>query len=346
MKDKFINLKNTIFSFFKTNKNVAIILTIALIVIICAIILILATNKTEIGNTSGNLNNLGFAVEKNNSVYYLGFKDSNTDGIYKINSGNNIEKISSDYALYLNKSGKYLYYLDKTAGNNNIVRINANGQDKEIIEHDVDTAKVTVIDNWIYYFKESKLYKVKTNGQDKQILLSESIQNYEIEGKWIYYSYVNNRKYIIAKITTNGEDRTIIDNDSARQFFVNKNNIYYIYENQNEEKTQDGYELYKIESNGKNKQKIANLDGNIQLESINFSKNKIYYTKSDENGNLAIYSISLKGENETKITDIKNTYTKMNIQNNCIYYIDENENGDSEMFKIEADGKGKKALSI
>ena len=304
----------------------------------------IASNKKKISNTSGNLNNSGFSVEKDGWVYYLGIKDSNSDGIYRVKANSNKkEKVSSDYGLYLNTSGKYIYYLEMEAGNYNIVRIN--GKDKETIISDVDTKRITVIDNWIYYFKESKFYRSRTNGEDKQIILTKSIDNYEIVGNWIYYSYVNNGKYVISKVKTNGDNVTVIDKDLAEQFFVKDSYIYYIYKRYNEEEYKYNYELYKIKTNGKNKEKIADLNNKIQLDSLNFDGDRIFYTKSDDNGESAIYSIDLKAKNEIKIVDIQGYY-KININGKWIYYTDQNENGDIEVFRIRKNGKDKQSLSI
>ena len=357
MKDKFKNFRNKVVEFFTNAKNkvsafvmankiVSIIIAVAIVIVIILGIVI-ACRKPKVGNTSGNLNNSGFSVEMNGWVYYLGLKDSNTDGIYKVKAnGDKKEKVSSDYGLYLNKSGNYIYYLDRTTSDYNIVRMKTNGEDKKILVDTVDTEKITVVNNWIYYFKDAKFYKVKTNGKNKQVLSEKVIDNYEIVGKWIYYSYINNGKYIIAKMKTNGEDNTKIDTDAARTFFVKGNTIYYIYENYNEDDLKYYYELYKIKTNGKNKEKITDLEDGINLSSMNFDGNKIFYTKNDENNNLCIYSIELNGKNETKITEIQAYSTIINLHNGWIYYTDINDNGDSQMYRIKINGKDKQELSV
>ena len=325
----------------------SIIIAVALIIIIIVLGIIITFGKTELGNTSGNLNNSGFSVEKGSWVYYLGFKDSNTDGIYKVKSNSDKkEKVSSDYGLYLNKSGNFLYYLDRTSGDYNISKMKTNGQDKETIIEDVDTGKISVIDNWIYYFKESKFYRAKTNGEDKQILSKKAIDNYEVIDNWIYYSYINDGKYIIAKMKNNGEDVTKIDDDSSKVFFINNNYIYYIYESYDENEFKYNYHLYNIKTNGKDKNKISDIDGNVQLDNINFDKDKIYYAKTDDSGNLSIYSIKLNGKDETKIVDVQGYSTMINVNNGWIYYTDQDDNGDSQMFRIKTNGKDKQSLSL
>lgn len=342
-KNLWINIKNLIKKFVKENKKLDIISIVALIVIIaCAIII---SNKTELGNTSGNLNNSGFSIEKGGWVYYLGLKDSNTDGIYRIKSNSDKkEKVSSDYGLYLNEADNFIYYLERNSGNYNIVKMKTNGEYKETVIKDVDTAKVTVAKNWIYYFKDSNFYRAKTNGEEKQILSKKSIENYEVVKNWIYYSYINDGKYVIAKMKTDGDNVTKIDIDSSNVFFLENNNIYYIYESYSENNQQYNYELYKVKTNGKNKEKIADIGTNVQLESINFDGNKIYYTKTDDNGKLAIYTIKLNGKDEKKIVEIKGFSTLLNIHDEWIYYTDLNENSDSEMFRIKTNGKNKQSL--
>lgn len=319
-----------------------------MIVAVMAVIVIgslIKNNKSETGNTNGNLNNSGFSVEKNGWVYYVGLKDNNTDGIYRIKSNRNKrEKVSSDYGLYLNKAGKFLYYLDVTNGQYNITKIRTNGKDKEIIIEDVDEVKITVVDNWIYYFKESNFYRVKIDGKQKEILSKKTIANYEIVGNWIYYSYVNDGKYVIEKMKTNGEDATKLDSDASQVFFVDNTNIYYIYENYNTDEFKYNYEIYKIKTNGKNKEKVAYIGPNVQLESINFNNDKIYYTKTNENDVLAIYSIKTNGKKESKIVEIQGESTLINIHDGFIYYTDINDIGDSQMYRIKLNGKNKQSL--
>lgn len=354
MKEKVMNFKNKVIDFFKNTKNkvpvlikenkkTTIILMLVLVVVILGIILL--CNKTKLGNTSGNLNNSGFSVKNKNWVYYLGLKNSNTDGIYKIKeNGKKEEKISDDYGIYLNKSGNYLYYLDRTTGNYDIVKMKQNGKDKEVIISDVDVAKITVVDNWIYYFKDAKFYKAKTNGESKQILSKRTIDNYEVVEKWIYYSYINNGKYVIAKMNTNGEKDTKIDDDTGRRFYVSDNDIYYISEKYNTDNFEYTYELYKIKTNGKNKEKITDINGNIDINSVNFSDNKMYYTKVNEDNKTAIYSMKLNGKDEKIITELKGYTTFINVHESWIYYTDKNDNEDSQMFRIKENGKGRQAL--
>lgn len=344
IKDFLVNLKNKIKKFIVENKKLSITVGVILLLIITANIIVIC-NKTKIGNTSGNLTNSGFSVVKEGWVYYLGLNESNTDGIYKIKlNGNKKEKVSSDYGLYLNKSGEFLYYLDVTDGKYNIAKMKTNGENKEIFVEDVDNAKITIVDNWIYYFKKSNFYRAKINGEEKQILSKKAIENYEVSGTWIYYSYINDGKNVIEKMKTNGEDITKIDTDSSAVFFLDRNNIYYIYEHYNENEYEPVFELYKVKTNGKDKEKISDIGKNVYLENVNFDGDKIYYAKLNENNVLAIYSLTKNGKEESKIVDIQGNSTIINIHDGWIYYTDINDNGDSQLFRIKTNGKNKQSL--
>ena len=98
--------------------------------------------------------------------------------------------------------------------------------------------------------------------------------------------------------------------------------------------------------NGKDKKKVADIGGNVDINTVNFNENAVYYTKEDENGDLAIYKLDLKGKNETKIVDIEGYSTNINLHDDWIYYPDEDENGDVQMFRIKTNGKDKQNLSL
>ena len=71
MKEKLINLKNTVVNFYKANKKIVLIALAVILVLIIA--LIIGTGKEEYGNTYGNLRNKGIVATKGNQIYYVAF---------------------------------------------------------------------------------------------------------------------------------------------------------------------------------------------------------------------------------------------------------------------------------
>ena len=340
MKEKLIYLKDKIKPIVLENKKNIIICAGVLLIIIIALVLIFR-NGSE--NFNGNLNNLGFTLKKGSSIFFQGYKEGSVDGIYKM-TGSKIEKINDDYEIYLNSSGKYIYYLN--VDNYNIMRMKTDGTDKETVIEDVDPQKFVIENDWIYYFDDGNFYKIKTNGKDKKILSQKSIESYEIVGNWIYYSYKNEGKYILAKMKTDGSDITKIDEDAAKNFFVNDNKIYYFKENFDFDNYNFAYEMYSIKTNGKDKEKITELSEEVDVDTINFAKKYVYFVKSSDGDTVEIYRIKLNGKEETKITDVNGYTTNINIFDDWIYYPGLNDSGDTVMYRIRTNGKDMQSLEI
>ena len=338
---KIVPIFDKIIEFIDKNK-IATLISFVLIVALIFGITILVNSKKQV-NSSSNLSNLGFSININGKIYYIGYNEGRNDGIYTF-KGKNKQKISDEYGYYLNKSGRYIYYLDTTdMANKRIVKMKTNGNDKQTVIENVDEEIVTVKDGYIYYFANAYFYRVKTNGENKKRITNKSIENYQIVGNSIYYSYKDNGKYTIAKMKTTGDDIVKIDDDCGGAFFVKGNNIYYIYEN----KAENGnakFELYKIKTDGKNKKKVADIEGTIDVATINFINTDVFYAKKDQEGKYAIYKMSLNGKKETKVVDVEGYVTKINIHDNYIYYPDSNDNGDVIIYKVKTNGKNKQAI--
>ena len=287
--------------------------------------------------------NIVDTTRQGNKIYYLAFDEGTVDGIYQIKkNGKNKEKVSSEYGYYLNVSGNYIYYVSEEKGQ--LVRAKLNGENNQVIAENVSAAPITVIDNWIYYFEGTNLYKIKTNGKNRTQLSNKAIENYQIVGNKIYYSYENDGKQVIAKMDLNGKNVVKIDEEAGKEFFVKGNKIYYINENYDMENYEYKYELCKVKTNGKNKEKICDIEGSVDTYTVNFTENAIYYAKAAKNDKMAIYSIKLNGKDETKITEV-NTYSNLvNIIDKYMYYINQNEEGNVQTYRINVNGENNQAI--
>lgn len=343
MKEKLINFKNTIVNFFNTNKKISlIVLTVILVFVV--MLIVICNGKEECGNTYGNLRNKGLVASKGSQIYYLAFDEGNVDGIYKTkkNGKGKKEKISSEYGYYLNISGNYIYYVSEE--NSQLVKSKLNGENNQVIAENVSSEPIVVVNNWIYYFEGTNLYKIKTNGKNRTQLSNKAIENYQVVGKEIYYSYENNGKYVIAKMNLSGKNITKIDEEAGREFFVKGNKIYFINEKYDMENYEYKYELCKMKTNGKKKEKICDIEGGVDTYTINFTNDALYYAKAVKNEKMAIYSIKLNGKNETKITEV-NTYSNaINIIDKFMYYINENEEGYVQNYRIKTNGESNQEM--
>ena len=117
------------------------------------------------GNTAGNLYNAGLFCESNGEIFFSNHQDN--DSLYSMDiHGNNIKKLCSDTAMYINADANYVYYVrnnthDNTDfsffsyNNNSLCRIPRNGGKVVILDTD-PCIKANLIGNYIYYLHYDK----------------------------------------------------------------------------------------------------------------------------------------------------------------------------------------------
>jgi len=319
------------------NKKLAIIVGVLLIIILFTIIL-LSTKPEKHGNTNGNLYNYGIAANKDNKVYYLGFNKYSPDGIYKVKkSGKKTEKISEDYGAYININGNYMYYVDME--NYNLVKVKTNGKNEKTLVEAIDQLPITVFKGWVYYSKDEKLYRIKTNGNKEERILNKSAQSYQIVNGSIYYTYYDAGEYVLSKMKLDGSNAKKIGSDIGTVFHVEGNTLYYLYKNNDYI-----YELHKMKANGKNKERITEMGEDIDDNYINMTNKGIYYLGATDDGKQAIYFVKYNGKDKRKVVDIEIYSTPINVIDNYIFYTDIDDNSNMNTYKIKTNGKDKVQL--
>ena len=153
----------------------------------------------NVGNTSENLYNKGLVTQQGNLIYYVG-----DDGaLYKQEIGkSDITKLTEDNAIYLNSQGQWVYFVN-TSRDNVISRIRFDGRtepssnnpyyvikgEAETLSHD-EAGQLLLVDDWLYYVNKSdkqKLYRMKFDGTNKQLVIDEPIQQFYIVANTIVY---------------------------------------------------------------------------------------------------------------------------------------------------------------
>ena len=141
-----------------------------------------------------------------------------------------------------------------------------------------------------------------------------------------------------------GKNVVKIDEEAGREFFVNGNKIYFINEKYDMENYEYKYELCKMKKNGKNKEKVCDIEGGLDTYTINFTNDVLYYAKAVKDEKMAIYSIKLNGKNETKIVEVSTYSNAINIVDKFMYYLNENEEGNVQVYRIRTNGQDNKAM--
>lgn len=246
----------------------------------------------------------------------------------------------------LNVIGNYIYCIeeDEEKGQNNLIKIKTNGKKKEILAQDVDASQVVAMEKWVYYFKNSNLYRVRTNGTDREKISDRKISYYQINGGKIYYIYSIEGSQYIATMKLNGKKATRIakidENQQCKALFVNKNKIYYILSGEDDSLDREFY-LYKMNKKGEKINKICKIDSN--LKEINMQEDAIYYTVMNDYENYTAKSIKYNGTNKTTIKKAK-SLEHLNVVKKWIAVNTINEDYDTIIQIISKDGQKEKNL--
>lgn len=347
MKEKVIKYIGFINKFIKANKALSMKMLAGLIVIIAIIVIASCLDGEKYGNSTGNNNNLGIAAREGRWIYYIEVDGDEQVGICRVKTnGKKTEKVIDGCMSNLNVVDNYIYCLeyDEDEGQSNLIKVKTNGKNKKILARDVDEELITVVDEYVYYFKNNNLYRVETNGTDREKISSKSISYYQIEGDWIYYIYNNDSSEYIAKMELDGEENQRIakaDEDiHFESLYVKGGKIYYITSKYNDYYDSDYY-LYKMSKKGKNPEKICKIDTNIQ--NINMQEDGIYYTVTESYDSYLIKSMKYNGTEKTTIKK-EEMAEAINIAEDWILFFGVNDDYDTVMKMVSIDGKEEKNL--
>ncbi|MBR2289134.1 MAG: DUF5050 domain-containing protein [Clostridia bacterium] len=177
-----------------------IVLTIAIIIVVILIILELAVGlssvkhaffrfvgiETKEGNSTGNINNYGYAAEDSKYLYYMSPNENGQYiGINKVSkkdiTGKQTRLIEGEWEIAsINSYGDYIYFvsLSQTSASgedevdNKIHRVNKNGNQKDEILNDNEfhnyDYKIVVTGGKIYYIGEDEcIWYMDLNGKNK-----------------------------------------------------------------------------------------------------------------------------------------------------------------------------------
>lgn len=283
-----------------------------------------STSENSMGNTAGNIINVGMVAKHNDWVYYINHVDGGK--LYKIkSSGDNKTKVSDDVPLYINVVGDWIYYCN-LLDNGSIYKIKTDGTGRGKICDDPGE-EIIVENDWIYYENAAenyKIYKIKTDGTGRQKLNDDYSGNQNLIDGYIYYTNCSDN-YKIYKIKLDGSGRCAINDDKSGFLNVIDGWIYY-------ENLSDKSKLYKIKIDGTSKTKISDEAGSF----LNVSDGWIYYTSL--NNKNALCKIKLDGTGNKTLNEESSVF--IHVTEDYIYY--ENEKDSYNLYRIKKDGSEKK----
>jgi len=185
-----------------------------------------------------------------------GYPHAENSGIFKMRTDGSEETLLTDdfapdcvtysdgwiyYSLYIERfewkdKDDYVFIPSSIPSNeekSGIFKIRPDGSERTRVTDapDGDIYYMNVVGDWIYYVTNdwSYLYKVRTDGAEKTLILSEvHIQKIDVVGDWIYYATGPGYGMCIYKIRTDGSENTLVtDNEAFNELNVAGDWIYY-----------------------------------------------------------------------------------------------------------------------
>lgn len=291
----------------------------------------IATDSNE-GNTTGNLRNGGFIVQKDDWLYYT----KNGTNIYKskIDGTEETKLADAKNCRSLNVIDDYLFYVtendSKTAS---IFRIDISERTRTVfnttLEDEDKTAYpyVKIIGKHLYYSPNKKflskensyfyneLYKIDVDRDTSEKVSGYYFSTLDIEDNYVYFTKSGDKK--IRKMNTDGESEECISGCEGDILYVLNGWIYY--------KDVDG-NTYKVKTDGTTKTKIADLSYSSIINGEN-----VYYISPGQSNLYQLHKTNINGTGDTSLNAYK--IDSFSIVGDWIYYI-----SNTNLHRIRLDG--------
>jgi len=270
--------------------------------------------NSSLGNTPGNIQNMGLAAEDESFIYYINAASDSC--IYKLNKATGEKtRLNEIDSLWLNLSGDWIYFYD--IANCFLYRINKDGGGltnvsslKRLNENDTDAMWYPIMQgDWLYYSNlhesATRLYKANIDQSDPVPLTSRDAIDINVYGDYIYYSAINDMQKIYRVKKDGTGDRRVM-NEKGGYVQIAGDYIYYI-------NIGDADKLYRIKLNRRYKQKLAD----DVVVYFNLSGDEIFYVSGGDKRYL--YKIKTDGTGKQLLAELNCSF--INVLSDWVFFL-------------------------
>ena len=311
----------------KKNNKVSIIILIctglAFVGMIVALVLSGLTKKNPegtLGNTAGNLYNLGLFCENGKYIYFSNNEDDGT--LYRMTTDcTNVVKVYNDRIRYINCDGNYIYYarvnnLKSDGGsiftlyNTGLFRIKTRGGAQLVTLDTSPCAALLLYVNQVYYQSYAsdqglRFFTTGTDGKNDVYLSPEAVYPACVHDGQLVYSGVLEDRNIWSYDFATGDKRLLYEGMTLYPI-ADDNWIYFI--------DLEDYHVYRTNYGGPKKEIVAK-----PVCTYNISKDGRYlYYQADRTDDNHIGYIDLMTGTDTRIAD--GNYKYINVTSNYVFF--------------------------
>lgn len=254
----------------------------------------------NMGNTDGNISNIGSVCQRGDTVYYQNYEDNFS--IYKSVKGGEGEKLNEGTSYFINVIGDYVYYVHED-DDFHVFRMKTDGSENtEII--DQAAYYMTVYNDKIYfvnYDDNQAIYSANTDGSELTKIV-DAVCYYSIiggDGLLYYVDYSNGGK--VTRANTDGSNQKVLDDvNNITAAYLNYDNGKLYYTNATSETSGATAEYanfifcYDIETGG------VSTVVEAPCADVNVYNDRIYYSSLEDN---KVYSCDLDGSDIQLVYD-------------------------------------------
>ncbi|MDD4664319.1 MAG: DUF5050 domain-containing protein [Caldisericia bacterium] len=123
------------------------------------------------GNSIGNLLNGGFVAQDQDWIYYASI---NPQGLYKVPiNGKKKQKVCDDIGSSINVLSDWIYYSNAT-DNSTIYKVKTDGSERQKLYDEPFSSYLNIAGDWLYFMNENKfamLFRIRTDGSEYEAVV-------------------------------------------------------------------------------------------------------------------------------------------------------------------------------
>lgn len=262
------------------------------------------TVADNIGNSDGNISNLGSVCEKNGTLYYQNDKDN--FAVYKTVKGGEDVKLNDAPSYFINVVGDYVYYVNENS-DFHIFRMKTDGSDNQEIVNQA-AYYMTVYNDKIYYANyddAQKIYVSNIDGSDNHKIVDATCYYPIVAQDSIFYVDYSNKGRVTMASLDGTSPKVLDESNPITAAYLNYDNGILYYTNavdrsknnaeNKEEVPFDNYIMsYDLEKG------VTNTVLEEPCADVNVYDGRIYFSSLTDN---KVYSVDLKGNDKEEVYD-------------------------------------------